>query len=401
MGLRGHLATQHGGTNWYAVIDETDPKTGKRKRRWFNLKTTSKRKAETELAKILTHQAQGTLPPAGKTTVADVISAFIESRKVAGRAPKTIISYQSLADTRILPALGRIAATQLTPQQIERFYAAQLSSERLDERKNSGDHISPTTVRRLHALLRGAFAHALHQGVVMRNPADAVTPPRATKREPVALSADAVAALQDAAEGHRLARLFHLATTTGMRESELLGLRWSDVDLEARRIYVRVQRQYLPGEGIVERDTKEHRGTRPIDLTEDEVALLTAQRAQVAEDRLRLGEAWKDHDLVFPSQVGTPVNQRNLLRGFDPLLEAAGVPKVRFHDLRHTAGTHLMAAGRGVIPAQHRLGHSRPSTTLDLYGHALPGHQAEAAEAVQATFREAAARRKAKREAKG
>lgn len=217
----------------------------------------------------------------------------------------------------------------------------------------------------------------------------------------MALSADAVAALQDAAEGHRLARLFHLATTTGMRESELLGLRWSDVNLEARGIFVRVQRQYLPGKGIVERHTKEHRGTRPIDLTEDEIALLTAQRAQVAEERLRLGEVWRDHDLVFPSQVGTPINQRNLLRWFDALAEAAGITGIRFHDLRHTAGTHLMAAGRGVIPPQHRLGHSRPSTTLDLYAHALPGHQAEAAEAVQANFREAAARRKAKRETKG
>jgi integrase len=394
------LATQHGGTNWYAVIDERDA-DGKRKRRWLSLHTTSKRKAEQELAKILAQQAQGALPPAGKTTVADVISAYIESRKVAGRAPKTIISYQSLADTRLLPALGRIPATQLTPQQIERFYAAQLSSERLDERKNSGDHISPTTVRRLHALLRGAFTHALHQGVVVRNPADAVTPPRPAKKEPKALPADTVVALLEAAEGHRLARLLRLAVTTALREGELIGLRWADVDLENRRLYVRVQRQYLPGEGIVERETKEHRGTRPIDLTEDEVGLLSAQRAQVAAERLHLGEAWQDHDLVFPSAVGTPIGQRNLLRWFDDLVEAAGIPDVRFHDLRHTAGTHLMAAGRGVIPAQHRLGHSRPSTTLDLYGHALPGHQAAAAEAVQATLREAAAKRKAKREAKG
>lgn len=398
--MRGHLRTQRGGKIWQAVWDERDA-DGKRKRVWRSTHTTSKREAQLVLAKILAERANGALPPTGKHSVADVIFAFIESRKVAGRAPKTILGYQSLADTRILPTLGRVSASELTPQRIERFYAAQLSGRRLDRRQGSSDRISASTVRALHAVLHGAFAHALRQGVVSRNPAAAVTPPRAATREPTALSADEVASLQHASEGHRLAPLVQLATTTGMRQGELLGLRWRDVDLDARRIYVRVQRQYLKGRGIVERETKEHRGTRPIALTRDEVALLSAQRAIVTEERRKVGDLWKDHDLVFPSTVGTPMNPRNLLRTFRRLKQRASLKAVRFHDLRHTAATHLLTVGRGVGPARERLGHSRPSTTLDMYGHTLPGQQEEAAEAVQAIFREAAAKRSANRDAKG
>lgn len=129
-----------------------------------------------------------------------------------------------------------------------------------------------------------------------------------------------------------------------------------------------------------ERETKEHRGLRAIELTEAEVAVLGAHRTRQDRERRDLCEAWEDPRLVFASELGTPLNPRNVQRFLDVALKKAGLPDVRFHDLRHTAGTLLMRHDGRVVAAQHRLGHARPSTTLNLYGHALPGDQRQAIE---------------------
>lgn len=370
--MRGHLATQHGGTNWYAVIDETDPKTGKRKRRWFNLKTTSKRKAETELAKILAQQAQGALPPAGKTTVADILQTYIDSRRVAGRAPRTIERYIELADRHIIPALGTRKATDIRPADVERFYSSKLAD---------GD-LSPTTVYRMHALLRAAFRHAVKQSTLSRNPIDATTPPKPANVEQKAMSDEQAELLLRAAEGHRLYPLLAIALTTGMRAGELAGLRWDDIDIDAGSMMVRVQRQYLRKVGIVERETKAYRGKRPVELSAAEATLLRAHKARQAEERLRIGDMWRDHGLVFPSEVGTPLSTGNLRRWFYATLEKAGLPHFRFHDLRHTAATLLLQADPRINVAQQRLGHRDPAITARFYAHVLPGEQGKAAAVV-------------------
>lgn len=391
--MRGHLATQHGGTNWYAVIDERDA-DGKRKRRWINHRTTSKRAAEQALAKILTQQTEGTLPRASRNTVADLLAQYIDSRHTAGRAPATLLNYEHLAG-RISKRIGHIRLADLQPRDLERLYAAELASEdkRLAETERA-KRISATTVRHEHDLLRAALRHALRQGLVARNVAEAVTPPRRETKEQSVLSPEQAAALLETLAGHRLYALVCLALTAGMRRGELIGLRWLDVNLDEGRLEIRVQRQYRPHEGITERETKEHRGARPIKLTDEEVSVLRAHRARQAEERLATGDLWRDHGPVFPSETGTPLSPRNVQRFLDSALKRAGLPDIRFHDLRHTAGTLLMREDGRVVVAQRRLGHARASTTLDLYGHALPGDQRVAAGRVQEALRKAAASQK-------
>jgi integrase len=175
-----------------------------------------------------------------------------------------------------------------------------------------------------------------------------------------------------------------------MRQAELLGLRREDVDLEAARL-VRVQRQYLPRTGMVERRTKAYRQDRPVELTDTEVTVLREHRRRQAEERLAAGELWRDHGLVFPSEVGTPLHPRNLLRWFQGLLARAGLPRVRFHDLRHTAATLLLRSDGRVLVAQQRLGHRDPATTTRFYGHVLPGDQRAAAERALDALRAAGA----------
>ncbi len=169
-----------------------------------------------------------------------------------------------------------------------------------------------------------------------------------------------------------------------MHEGELIGLRWTDVNIDQARLTVRVQRQYILREGIQERRTKGYRTDGPIELTDTEVGILRTQHALGAAERLVVADQWRDHGLVFPSEVGTPLNARNVLRWFKRTLETAGLPDIRFHDLRHTAATLLLRAGGRIIIAQQRLGHQSPTTTTRFYGHALPGDQRAAAERAQA-----------------
>jgi integrase len=377
--VRGHLRQRGKSGVWYAVLGERDPITGRRRRRWLNLKTTGKRRAEIELAKILTQHSEGGLPPPGRVTVGDLVLSYIESRGVAGRAPRTIQLYELLARKRLLPAIGHLRAADLRPADVEHFYATQLPAGRLDGREGP---LSPTTVHRMHALLHAALRRAVRQGLCLRNAADAVTPPQATAGEQRVLQPAEVRALLDRARNHRLFGLLFLALSTGMRQGELIGLRWSDVDLEAGLLTVRVQRQYVTGAGIQERPTKGYRGDRPVELTADELLVLTGRRAAEAQERRRAEGVWEDHGLVFPSEVGTPLNPRNVVRWYKHLLQAAGLPPVRFHDLRHTAATLLLRADGRVLTAQRRLDHRDPGTTTRLYGHVLPGDQRAAAERV-------------------
>jgi integrase len=181
--------------------------------------------------------------------------------------------------------------------------------------------------------------------------------------------------------GDRFEALYVLAVTTGLRRGELLGLRWDDADLDrgtlrVGRALVRVGGRHVIGE------TKTRRGRRRINLTPRTVAALKAHRKRQLEQRVRLAGFYEDHGLIFSSENGTPLNPENLVkRSFKPLLKKAGLPEIRFHDLRHTCATLLL--GRSVHPkiVQELLGHATIAMTLDTYSHYLPsmGDQASGA----------------------
>jgi integrase len=178
-----------------------------------------------------------------------------------------------------------------------------------------------------------------------------------------------------------------LAVTTGMRQSELLGLTWSDVDLDAGTVHVRRQLIWTPGRGPSFSEPKTAKGRRVIRLPHIAAEALRAHRRQQLEERLALGAAWEDHDLVFPNEVGRPVERNNLVkRSFLPLLAKAGLPRIRFHDLRHTAATLLLSLGEHPKVVQERLGHSTISVTLDVYSHVLPDLQRQAASKLDGLF---------------
>lgn len=243
------------------------------------------------------------------------------------------------------------------------------------------------SVRHLHAVLHTAFAQAERWGVVARNVADLVDAPRAPRHEMTALSPSQVRTLIDAAEGDRLAAIHVVAVTTGMRQGELLALRWADVDLDAGTAQVRASLVAERGGGFTFAEPKSARSRRQVMLTRVGVAALRQHRVRQAEERLRAGPAWDDLDLVFANEVGRPLSRANLVgRSFLPLLRRAGLPRIRFHDLRHTAATLLLS--RGVHPriSADMLGHATVAVTLDTYSHVTPTMQREAAAALDAVL---------------
>ena len=216
-----------------------------------------------------------------------------------------------------------------------------------------------------------------------RNVADLVDPPRNRHFEIATLTAEQARAFLDAAAGNRLEALFVLAVTTGMRQGELLGLRWRDVDLDAGMLQIRGSMQATP-DGLRIMEPKTPGSRRQVALSKQPIDALRRHRVAQAAERLRIGAAWEDGDLVFCSAAGRPITASGLRRSYEPLLKRAGLPRMRFHDLRHTSATLLL--GRGVHPkvVSEMLGHTRISTTLDLYSHVSMTMQQQAAEAFDA-----------------
>jgi integrase len=182
-------------------------------------------------------------------------------------------------------------------------------------------------------------------------------------------------------EGDRLAGVFVVALSTGLRRGELLGLRWRDIDLPGRTLFVRQALQRIDGQ-LRFVPPKTHRSARAVPLSQLATTAISAQRAKQAEDRLLVGPAWVDHDLVFASQLGTPLEPRNVNRRFDMARTAAGLDWVRLHDLRHAFATFLLDQGEEMRTVMDLLGHSTNRLTADTYGHVLPTRARNAVDAI-------------------
>jgi integrase len=221
---------------------------------------------------------------------------------------------------------------------------------------------------------------------VPRNVTEAVTAPKRTKKEILPLTSDQACALLNAARGDRLEALYVLAVTAGLRRGELLGLRWQDVDLE--RGYLQVRQQLVRTKRGLSFTSPKGGKSRSVKLTRYAIEALRSHRKRQLEAKLRLSGLWQDADLVFTTGTGTPLDPSRLTeRSFRKLLERAGLPHRRLHDLRHTFATILLSRGTHPKVVQEMLGHANISQTLDTYSHVLPDMQSEAVAAMDDVLR--------------
>lgn len=299
------------------------------------------------------------------------IRAWLEGKNAVVK-PTTHRRYKDYVELHIIPELGQLKLSRVTAPAIRSFYTSRLSVG-----------LSAQSVKHLHRVFSQALSAAEADGVIAKNPARHVKPPRVLKREIEAFTEDELRSILHTASGNPLEALYVTALTTGLRQGELLGLRWQDIDLKIETLHVRRSLMWVGGKPILD-SPKTESSQRQVRLSPPAVVSLRRHRAAQNERRLRLADIWRtDHDLVFTNEVGGPVNQSNLSkRGWRRLLENAGVRYRNFNTTRHTAATILLK--RGVHPkvVQEMLGHSSIMVTLDVYSHVIPDMQQTAADAM-------------------
>lgn len=372
--MRGHIVKRY--ENSYSVVLNlgTDPATGKRKQQWVTVKGT-KKEAEKKLAELLYQLDTGTFMKPGKTTLADYLEIWLRDYAWPNLSPRTAESYQYIICRHILPSLGQILLTQLKPEHLQRVYSEKLSKGRCDGEGG----LSNRTVRYIHVTLHKALQYALKLGLVTRNVAHAVDPPRIQRHEMRAMSESDIHIFLEFAKSTPYHALFYTALFTGMRRSELLALRWSDVDLILCQFYVNRTLHHLKTGEIIFRQPKTDKGRRQIALSPSTSLVLNEHR-DIQEQLLQAqGLKLNDDNLVFSQIDGKPLLPDSITHAWMKLARRSGLNGIRLHDARHTHASLMLKQGVHPKIVQERLGHSSIQVTLDTYSHVAPGLQEAAA----------------------
>lgn len=304
-------------------------------------------------------------------TVASFLEQWLEESVKPNNRPATYTSYEGHVRLHLIPAIGSVRLARLTPQQVERMMAQRLASG-----------LSATTVTRVRATLRRALNHALKLGLVHRNVAALADAPAPKSRPIEPLTEEQAAMLLQAIEGHRLEPLIVLALATGLRQGELLGLSWHDVDLNRRRLTVRKSLQRIDGTYQLV-DPKTDRSRRSLSIPPSALRLLEQQREAQHANQRRAGAGWTETGLVFTTPGGRPLDGSNVTKAFQRLVRKAGLPHMRFHDLRHACATFLLAKGASMRVVMEQLGHSQIGMTMNTYSHVMPEALEEAADLIE------------------
>ncbi len=311
-----------------------------------------------------------------RVTVEQFGKDWVSRLAMSGLKPATVSNYGWILQRYVYAEIGSVRVVSLTPQHVRDLLAA-----------TAAKGVSPRTVQLTRAVLRSMLADAEREEVVHRNVAALVKGPRVERQEVVPWNVDQAMRFLASVRGHRLGPLFSVGVALGLRKGELLALRWDDVDLLGATLRVQRTVQRLgSGVGLVVGSPKTARSRRTIPLPEMCVSALMGHRERQEIEQVDAGESWQDLGLVFASTVGTVIEPRNLNRLLDQLSAQAGVPRIRFHDLRHTCASLLLAQGVSPRVVMEMLGHSQMSMTTDLYGHVMPTALRAAADAADYLF---------------
>jgi len=358
------------------------------RRQEFHSGFKTKREAELELARVAGAMASGTHIAVSRLLVDDFLREKWLPAILPTIRPTTYLSYEGHINGHISPHLGRTPLQQLSPADINAFYAKLLTEPRpsraLPENRKEDEELkplSPASVRRIHATLHRALRDAVRWNLLGRNPADAADPPRAAGCAGARVGAWSVSDLRTFLESESASRyypLWLLLLTTGMRRGEAMGLRWQDVDAEAQTLAIRQTRVQLSYEAVVS-TPKTQKGRRLVALDPATTKVLSELRERCETESAELGKRLKPSDLVFTTDKGQPLHPERATRYFQAAAKKAGVPVIRLHDLRHTHATLALSAGVHPKVVSERLGHANIGITLDTYSHCLPALSEEAA----------------------
>lgn len=360
---------------WEARIRITDPMTGERKPKTFSRKT--KKEVVEWLNDIKAKIHTGQYIAARNITVGQWLNTWLNEYVKHKVRPTTWESYESIIRVHVTPVIGHIQLQELRPEQLQKLYNDKLRSGNM--KKQGG--LSATTVRYISAAIQQALKQAVKNGWIMHNVAEWTEKPQSKKKEIQPLTLEQVNLFLTAAKDNPLYEAFLLEGVTGLRRGELLGLRWQDIDMEQNRLTVN-QAVILTNQGLLFSEPKTKASRRTIPLPDAVMATLKTHRKRQIETQMQAGVR-NEHDLLFCNPRGGIVDPLQLVRQFEKVLSLAGLPRIRFHDMRHTHATLLLAQGEHVKVVQERLGHTTVRMTLDTYSHLLPGMQEQATETIR------------------
>jgi len=335
----------------------------------------TKKDAEKHLSEMLSRQDNGTFIKPTKITVSEYLERWLNEYVKPNLGPRTYEGYESIVRCHLIPDLGHIRLMQLNPQHLQKYYAKQITGIRRDRK----DALTPTTVSHHHTCLHCALKIAVRGGLLIRNPADAVTPPRPLHTEMHTMNEEDLQTFLETVKTTPYYTLFYTSLFTGVRRSELLALRWTDVDLFLCQISVTQTLHHLQDGNLVFRPTKTAKGRRMIALSPSLALVLKEHREKQRLERIMVGRPFKEDDFVFCTPEGRPLLPDTISNVWRKMVKRAGLKHFRLHDARHTHASLLLKQGVHPKVVQERLGHATISTTLDLYSHVAPGLQAAAA----------------------
>lgn len=347
-----------------------DATTGKRKRSYHTVRGT-KRQAETELARLVHEAETGTDLDPKRLLLSAYLDRWLDHMKTRVR-PMTWNGYEGLIRRNVKPLIGSVPLGKVRPAHVQAVIDAMIKKG-----------LAARTTVQCYRALHQAFKQARRWQLVPTNPAEAVSPPRASRPTIQIPGSQDLRSLISAAKGTREETAIILLVATGLRRGELLGLRWPDINLPQARININhaLQRSQR-GRELILVEPKTDRARRTVGLPTFAVEALRRHRKEQGERRLLVGEAWHDHGFVIERGDGTPIDPDTFSHTFRRIAKMAGLEGVRLHDVRHGYATALLAAGVHPKIASEALGHSSVAFTLDTYSHVVPSMQQAAADAI-------------------
>lgn len=378
--MKGHITERSPG-KWAIVLDVPNPETGKRRRKWHSFKGT-KREAQTECARLIAELDGGSYIEPSKTTVREFFETWLKHEK-ANVSPKTHDRYEELLLKNVAPVIGSITLNKLTAAKIDACWTKLLESGRRDGKGG----LAPRTVGHCRRVMLTAMEQALKWDLVKKNPVAVTRPPKTERATMSAYGAAETGQMLDALRPTRTFVPALLAALCGLRRGEILALRWQHVDLKNAVLSIVASAEQV-GTEVRYKETKSGKA-RTVALSSTVLDELRRHKAAQAEEQLKIGVRPDGASFVVAQADGSPLKPVSLTHEWTRQIGKTDLPQIRFHDLRHSHATQLLAAGVHPKIASERLGHSTVGITLDLYSHVMPGMQANAAEQVDAAIKAA------------
>lgn len=370
--ISGSISKDKNTGKWFFILELGKDVNGKRKqkkRRGFK----TKKEAQAAFIELQNEVNNGTYIEPSKLLVKDFLYEWFKLKKTT-ISHQTCQVYDRILEIHIIPSLGTMKLIDLKTIHIQSY---------INTLHEKG--YAPETIKKFFNIIRNALAHALDMELISSNSANKVKLPSISRKTNMAIwDKDQVNQFLNVAKGNRYFIMYHLALMTGMRQGEILGLRWKDIDFTQNVIRIS-QTLSHDGKRFLE-GAKSKASIRTIALPETTIKVLCEHKEIIAMEKEDFGEGYCDYDLVVCTPIGSQLIPSNIRKAFNRLIEKAEVPKIRFHDMRHTHATLLLAQGINVKVISERLGHSNIKITLDTYSHILPSMQQEVAQKLNDLF---------------